>query len=589
MSSEGAGHKPRWFQAEMDRIGEAMKASALEARTIILDAIPAAGKSTAPIILARHLYPSRIDALVWIVPRTTLRAQGEAQFIDGFIANLFPHGLEIRQCGNETNPTRGVQGCITTYQSVEQNPELWRQLFETRLRLLLVLDEGHHLDAGSAWSRAVTPLWERADYRLLMSGTMARGDNKRISFLDYREVLGGAVLDLADAPSRRVVRYTRAMALADKAIKPLRFQLLDGCLTWIDRGGQTRSISELGEAKSHENPAAIYTALHTEYADELLRRCVEHWRRVRIRNPRAKMLVVADSQGSAKRFLKVVRETSVPRSDVAISEDSPSAHTAIARFKRPYSDGDALDCLVTVAMAYEGLDVPACTHLACLTHVRSSSWLRQVFGRVSRVDREAGSWAAQYGMVFGPDDPIFRRVVQDVTAEQEVFVPDPVERESKGKEGGEAADSPIIPLLGRVTDGSLLAPDAGQEIDTADIDFICSTAEELGLPTDDPIKIVLLLKRLEEKSLLSSGYRQTGQATFGANARPTVSQRERAVRQWIERECRRRDQRDGAPYGTWNRALFAQFGKSRADMTEEELLAVATWLRGQEASDAVRA
>ena len=46
-----------------------------------------------------------------------------------------------------------------------------------------------------------------------------------------------------------------------------------------------------------------------------------------------------------------------------------------------------LDVLVTVAMAYEGLDIPAVSHLICLTRIRSTPWIEQMTARANRIDR----------------------------------------------------------------------------------------------------------------------------------------------------------------------------------------------------------
>src|SRR3712207_9425667 len=63
--------------------------------------------------------------------------------------------------------------------------------------------------------------------------------------------------------------------------------------------------------------------------------------------------------------------------------------------------------LVTVAMAYEGLDAPEVAVVAALTHIRSRPWLEQMVARATRVDPNAGAYEAQQALVFHPDDPLF--------------------------------------------------------------------------------------------------------------------------------------------------------------------------------------
>ena len=50
--------------------------------------------------------------------------------------------------------------------------------------------------------------------------------------------------------------------------------------------------------------------------------------------------------------------------------------------------------LVTVAMAYEGLDAPEVAVVAALTHIRSRPWLEQMVARATRVDPNAGPYEA---------------------------------------------------------------------------------------------------------------------------------------------------------------------------------------------------
>src|SRR4051812_38152193 len=85
--------------------------------------------------------------------------------------------------------------------------------------------------------------------------------------------------------------------------------------------------------------------------------------------------------------------------------DTPGAHEAVAAFRlRPEPS-----ILVTVAMAYEGLDVPEVAVVAALTHIRSRPWLEQMVARATRVDPNAGPYERQRALVFHPDDPLFQR------------------------------------------------------------------------------------------------------------------------------------------------------------------------------------
>ena len=74
--------------------------------------------------------------------------------------------------------------------------------------------------------------------------------------------------------------------------------------------------------------------------------------------------------------------------------------------------------LVTVAMAYEGMDAPEVAVVAALTHIRSRAWLEQMVARATRIDPNAGPYAEQRALVFHPDDPLFARFRHSIETEQ---------------------------------------------------------------------------------------------------------------------------------------------------------------------------
>jgi hypothetical protein len=98
---------------------------------------------------------------------------------------------------------------------------------------------------------------------------------------------------------------------------------------------------------------------------------------------------------------------------LAIS-DERDAIERIARFRlRPQPS-----VLVTVGMAYEGLDAPEISHVACLTQVRSVPWLEQMVARATRFDPYGGAYGAQRAVIYHPDDPLFRRFRRAIEVEQ---------------------------------------------------------------------------------------------------------------------------------------------------------------------------
>ena len=91
-----------------------------------------------------------------------------------------------------------------------------------------------------------------------------------------------------------------------------------------------------------------------------------------------------------------------------------NAHESLAAFRLTAEPS----ILVTVAMAYEGLDAPEVAVVAALTHIRSRPWLEQMIARATRVDPNAGAYENQRALVYHPDDPLFAKFRQRIETEQ---------------------------------------------------------------------------------------------------------------------------------------------------------------------------
>jgi hypothetical protein len=130
-----------------------------------------------------------------------------------------------------------------------------------------------------------------------------------------------------------------------------------------------------------------------------------------------KLLVVAPDQVQARRYLELLRSW-VPRAQegtVAMATaDTPGSHEALAAYRLTPEPS----ALVTVAMAYEGLDAPEVAVVAALTHIRSRPWLEQMVARATRVDPNAGPYESQRALVFHPDDPLFAAFRRRMELEQ---------------------------------------------------------------------------------------------------------------------------------------------------------------------------
>jgi len=489
---------------------------------IIAAVTPGGGKSKLPVILADMLIPRFADKILWVVPRNSLKYQGEAEFLDA----RFPTTKRMRAAdGNENDPCRGTDGYLTTYQAIGQSPECHLQ-FCRKHRTILFLDEGHHVADDKAWADAIAPMREAAVLTVDASGTLARGDGQKIHGLEY----DGLRVDLSGREHVRIIQYTRSQAIRGGAVLPIRFNHLDGRAEWEDEQGERRTTDSL--ASTDYASAALFTALRTEYAYELLDECVTNWRRYRADvYPAGKLLVVSPSIEYATLYQAHLHRRNID-SLIATSDDISAARVALDRFK-----GLALptsNVLVTCQLAYEGLSVPSISHIACLTHIRSIPWLEQCFARGNRTapgKREA--------FVYGPADTRLLEAIRSIEAEQVQALSDSASAFGGGdSEGGEGSSGG-------------------------------------GRPTIRPIG--------------SAAYRDGGMEIVAPEARPdggmTPREAERLLRQQIARhiEIRLDGVRAGSK-GAYSKIIFARLkevagGKAREDCTVPELSAQWAYLK----------
>ena len=416
----------RKHQATMSSIIDAIIAGD-PTDTILMKVLPGGGKSAIPMIASRLIDAGLADAIAWICPRKTLQDQGERNFLDPFFRKLLGHTATVRASTNDIDPCRGLSGMISTYQAlgVDEADTVLNDF--RKKRYILVLDEFHHCEKDGIWAKAIAPLVELSAFKIFLTGTIQRGNDSQIAFIDYESNADGGLVPVVVASEKtKVIEYTRIDALREKAIIPLQFHLHDGVSEWQDDEGRTRRES-LGKVMEKDAGSAIYTALSTEYSKELLDLAFSHWVKHQYNFPGSKLLVVTAGIDHAKSATEYLSKK-LYRVAMATSHDSAHAQEMIKQFK-----GDRLDILVSIAIVYEGMDCPSISHIACLTHIRSVPWISQMIGRAVRVDNRF-PYEAQTGFIFAPDDPFFRKIVKSIQSEQLPIAKSAGEKLEVGKE-----------------------------------------------------------------------------------------------------------------------------------------------------------
>ena len=541
-------------------------------KRIIASVTPGGGKSLLPVILGHELIPAMFDKMCWVVPRVTLQEQAEGAFLGSQFPEIQTGHHEIRVSTNDWDPSRNKSGFTTTYQAIAADKGYSIAEEFRRFRYILVLDEPHHVEDCGPWHSAIQTAISRAGLVVFMSGTFARGDGHKIAEIDYeRGADGRLVFDPKDTADTRVIRYSRVDALEERAIIPIQFVHHDGAGEFINPNGQPVLFSSFGDFEQAAGQG-LFAALHTEYARSLLDECLMNWSLYRRSNPRSKMIVVAPNIQIARIYFEHLKKRGASVS-IATSDDSDGANKEIRKFKR-HGHG-SIDILVTVAMAYEGLDVPSVTHIACLTHIRSVPWIEQMLARATRYDRHAGRWDEQKAVIHVPDDPMMRKVIETIQAEQAAFVTgweDPRDggsgdgSEKRPDDGDPRGD--IIPIDGQLTRSRSSDLQSGEATDWDENKLLTAIIHDQGLP----------MTPIQAKKFLAA-YMTQDPPTHDGPAPMTASQKESVLLSQIEKFCKFNDRRLGKEWGYTNGLVKRAFGKGRPGMTYDELCRVWAWLQ----------
>lgn len=429
--------RPRKFIVDLtDRLGAVVANPPPAGRPLFCfeEVCPGGGKTRITGVVADHFPSLKVGV---VVPRVSLMEQTAQALKEHFDIDL----REISGNAESTDPSRGGRGWITTYNTIANDPDQW--LAEVhRHPYFLNFDEGHHMKVYldgmmNPFASACEPLMRLSRVVNIMTGTTTTSDNAKLlgPAMPYRDgcpwlphgyVQEGSrwTLDTQAHPSwcDVFVRYSRLDALLERAICPLVFHNVDGVVEFTKNGSPVSG--QLSVLAGEDRSGALLTALETGLAVDLLRACVSHW----AKESSGKLLVIAHDQKAAKKYMRELNDMGIDGVELAIS-DEPESHKRVNRFRR-----GSCRVLVSVAMAYEGLDVPEITHVVFLTRIRSIGWVQQAFARAWRSLSNKIE-----GHVFVPDDVAMNAVIEDIQADQQKAI---VERENHGP--GPGPDPDII-------------------------------------------------------------------------------------------------------------------------------------------------
>ncbi|MDM8528928.1 DEAD/DEAH box helicase family protein [Anaerolineales bacterium HSG24] len=388
-----------WQQEAMQNYQQALKESR---RSLLWEATPGSGKTTAALQLCRHqMQEFGRERLIIVVPTTHLKSQWTQA------ARRFQLDIDSK-FRNRRNWAIDYHGVTVTYQQIANHPKLYQRLSEGAV---VVLDEIHHAGDGLSWGDGLREAFKEAGFVLALSGTAFRSDNSTIPFVQYEDDI-----------SQPDYVYAYGRAIEDGVCRSVAFFTYGGEMAWVEDGDiieakftdRLTSSSESRRLRAALEPTSGWMHTMLEDAHKML---VE----TRREHPDAAGLLVAADQEHAHQLGALLQEVSRTRPTVVVSDDR-TASNKIKKFadsQRPW--------LVAVNMVSEGVDIPRLRVGVYATTVTTRLYFRQFLGRIVRMTSQPEG--VQVAYCYLPADLRLKMLAEQIEREQRHFIAAQTERE----------------------------------------------------------------------------------------------------------------------------------------------------------------
>lgn len=304
-------------------------------------------------------------------------------------------------------------GFISTYQSLVANrkppaiaPFNEHAAIFDKYPTALVVDEAQLLGFhGLTQERGISTEYieliaARAKIVFVLTGTPLRADDKRITMAHYSDPDEEGRVFLEPA-----VRASYLDGVKHGSLRPFEFELfngkaiyqyLDGEQEYLELASMNAGLEKIIENRGYWSRAVDIT--------------VEKVRAIQQAYALYCGLIACATQNQAKEVLAYIKEAHPKIKALLAISDEALAKDNLRQFQM-----GGFDILVTVAMAHIGYDYKPISVICCLTSVRNEGWLRQLFGRGWRWDKDAPP--DQQVFVIAPDDPKMQKVVNQLRRE----------------------------------------------------------------------------------------------------------------------------------------------------------------------------
>ena len=218
-------------------------------------------------------------------------------------------------------------------------------------------------------------------------------------------------------------------------------------------------------------------------------------------------------------------------------------------------------------MAYEGLDVPAITHIACLTRIRSVPWLEQAWARGARVDRDSKGLKDK-GIIYIPDDKLAENCMQKILAEQEPILREKEQNRleqmlsNKDSQKNLLTDG-IIPLKSNLTSSRAMDLSNGEAIDYSESAKIQLAMKQANIGGISTIQMKYFIKAYSQPVETGDSYAFTKDSTNTESLTPR--QEEEKLRDTIEKYTRRYALKNQLEFNIINGEIKLNFIRSESE------------------------
>jgi superfamily II DNA or RNA helicase len=364
-------------------------------------ATPAAGKTRFALRVAHEFVRTgRAQRLLVVCPTNHLRTQWS-----GAAGTVGLH-LDPALTNEQTREAQDYHGAVVTYQQVALAPQVFRRGCAAKATVV-ILDELHHAADGRHWGKALREAFERAVFRLILSGTPFRSDNHPISFVRYEQ-----------GESRADFAYGYPDAIRDRVCRPILFPSYEGEVSWLSDGREHQATFEDGLTFERQRERLKTALLQESWLGPVIGDAHEQLARLRKQEQAdAAGLIVCMDQDHARWVAALVGKRTGAKAAVAVSDD-PAASRTIETFARQRKE----QWLVAVNMVSEGVDIPRLRVGVYGTNVLTEMYFRQVVGRFVRMQADVPT--PQRAWLYLPKDPVLVRYARQIKAERDHVLED---------------------------------------------------------------------------------------------------------------------------------------------------------------------